>query len=141
MTRRELGSFHDLSRRIPSALRSDFGRVIENLMDVTGARGAVLVDDDGYAIDYVYDPEQLTALDIQLIGAQVEQAARHMQRSAIKHDLGTAVAVVEGTAGSLLVGPVGGHYVLTFVLAHGADLGKALPHYEAVRSTIEHLLT
>lgn len=139
MTRR-VGSFHDLSRRIPSAMRSDFGRVIENLMDLPGAWGAVLVDDDGYAIDYVYDPRRLTELDIQLIGAQVGHAAIQLQASAQKLDLGTPAAIVEGKQGALIIGPVGLHYVLTFVLRPDADPIAALALYEAVRSTVEHLL-
>lgn len=139
---REQGSFHDLSRRIPSAMRSDFGRVIENLMDIKGARGAVLVDDDGYAIDYVYDPERLTEIDVQLIGAQVGQTVHRMQTSAAKLDLGTPLALLEGPDGTLLVlGPAGVHYVLAFVLDEGVDTGRLLAHFEAVRSTIEHLLT
>lgn len=136
-----VGSFHDLSRRIPSAMRSDFGRVIENLMGVKGAWGAVLVDDDGYAIDYVYDSERLSDLDIQLIGAQVGQSVLQLQKSATKLDMGTPAAVLEGATGNLILGPVSVHYVLAFVLQADADLQKALAHFEAVRSTVEHLLT
>ncbi|MCA9651742.1 MAG: hypothetical protein H6712_08045 [Myxococcales bacterium] len=138
---REVGSFHDLSRRIPSAMRSDFGRVIENLMDIKGARGAVLVDDDGYAIDYVYDPERMTELDVQLIGAQVGQTVHRMQASAAKLDLGTPLALLEGPSGLLVLGPAGMHYVLAFLLDEGVDSVRLLAHFEAVRSTIEHLLT
>lgn len=138
---REVGSFHDLSRRIPSAMRSDFGRVIENLMDIRGARGAVLVDDDGYAIDYVYDPERMTELDIQLIGAQVGQSVGRMQGSAAKLDLGTPLALLESPRGTLVLGPASVYYVLCFVLDPGADPPRLLDHFEAVRSTIEHLLT
>ena len=138
---RELGSFRDLSRRIPSAMRSDFGRVIENLMDIDGARGAVLVDDDGYAIDWVFDPEALTELDIQLIGAQVGQTVNAMERSAAKLDLGNPVALVESDRGHLVLSPVSVHYVLAFVLGPEVDANRILDHFEAVRSTVEHLLT
>ncbi|MEM7160176.1 MAG: roadblock/LC7 domain-containing protein [Myxococcota bacterium] len=138
---RELGSFRDLSRRIPSAMRSDFGRVIENLMDIDGARGAVLVDDDGYAIDWVFDPETLTELDIQLIGAQVGQTVNAMERSAAKLDLGNPVALVESKRGHLVLSPVSVHYVLAFVLDAQVDANRILDHFEAVRSTVEHLLT
>lgn len=137
---REQGSFHDLSRRIPSRMRSDFGRVIENLMDLKGARGAVLVDDDGYAIDYVYDPDRMTELDIQLIGAQVGQSVHRMQTSAAKLDLGTPVALLENDVGVLVLGPTGVHYVLAFMLDPDADTSRLLGYFEAVRSTLDHLL-
>jgi predicted regulator of Ras-like GTPase activity (Roadblock/LC7/MglB family) len=129
------------ARRIPSAMRSDFGRIIENLMDVPGSMGAVLVDDDDYAIDYVHDPEVLGELEVQLLGAQVGQIVAKVQRSTEKLDLGTAVIVVQGERASLLAGQVGNAYVLAFMLRHGADVDAGLHHFEAVRSTVEHLLT
>lgn len=138
---RQSGSDREHSQRIPSAMRSDFGRIIENLMDVPGAKGAVLVDDDGYAIDYVHDPNLLTEIDVQLIGAQVGQIIARTQHSVEKHDLGTAVVIVEGDHGSLIAGAVGIVYVLAFLLERDSSLEQGLHHFEAVRSTVEHLLT
>ncbi len=135
------GSDREHSRRIPSAMRSDFGRIIENLMDVPGSMGAVLVDDDGYAIDYVHDPDQLAELDVQLLGAQIGQIVARTQQSAEKLDLGTAVVIVEGERASLIAGAVGIVYVLAFLLERDANLDQGLHHFAAVRSTVEHLLT
>lgn len=122
-------------------MRSDFGRIIENLMDVPGSMGAVLVDDDDYAIDYVHDPAVLGELEVQLLGAQVGQIVAKIQRSAEKLDLGSTVVVVQGGRASVLAGQVGNAYVLAFMLRHGADVDEGLHHFEAVRSTVEHLLT
>jgi hypothetical protein len=138
---RQTGSDREHSRRIPSAMRSDFGRIIENLMDVPGSMGAVLVDDDGYAIDYVHDPGQLAELDVQLLGAQIGQIVLRTQHSAEKHDLGTAAVVLEGERASLIAAPVGIVYVLAFMLRREASVAQGLHHFEAVRSTVEHLLT
>lgn len=129
------------SRRVQSALRSDFGLVMENLMDVPGAMGAVLVDDDGYAIDYVHDPATMAELDVQLLGAQVGQIVARTQRSAEKHDLGTAVVLVEGDRASLIAAAVGLDYVLAFMLRCEPGAAEGLHHFAAVRSTCEHLLT
>jgi predicted regulator of Ras-like GTPase activity (Roadblock/LC7/MglB family) len=135
------GSDREPTRRIPSAMRSDFGRIIENLMDVPGAMGAVLVDDDGYAIDYVHDPAAITELDIQLLGAQVGQIVARTQRNADKRDLGAALVLVEGERASLIAAEVGFDYVLAFMLRCEAGVAPSLHHFEAVRSTVEHLLT
>jgi hypothetical protein len=138
---RQTGSDREHSRRIPSAMRSDFGRIIENLMDVPGSMGAVLVDDDGYAIDYVHDPGQLAELDVQLLGAQMGQIVTRTQKSAEKLDLGTAVVVLEGERTSLIAASVGIVYVLAFMLRRDASVAQGIHHFEAVRSTVEHLLT
>jgi predicted regulator of Ras-like GTPase activity (Roadblock/LC7/MglB family) len=134
-------SDRDPAHRIPSAMRSDFGRIIENLMDVPGSMGAVLVDDDGYAIDYVFDPAKLEELDVQLLGAQLSQVVTRAQTSAEKLDLGTAVVIVEGDRACLIAGAVGIVYVLAFLLEHDANVDQGLHHFAAVRSTVEHLLT
>jgi len=141
MIHRPTGSFVDLSSRIPSAMRSEFGRVIENLMDVPGSLGAVLVDDDGYAIDYVYDPELLDAIDVQLVGAQVGQIVLRTLASASKFDVGTPLVLLEGHNRNLMSGPVGEFYVLAFILDRDANVAQAFDHFEAVRSTVEHLLS
>lgn len=138
---RQSGSDRALSRRIPSAMRSDFGRIIENLMDVPGSMGAVLVDDDGYAIDYVHDPRVLAEIDVQLLGAQLGQIVARTQRGAEKHDLGTAVILLESAHTSVIAAPVGLVYVLAFMLRGEASVAEGLYHFEAVRSTVEHLLT
>jgi predicted regulator of Ras-like GTPase activity (Roadblock/LC7/MglB family) len=138
---RHSGSFVALSRRFPSAMRTEFGRILENLMDVGGSMGAVLVDEDGFAIDYVFDPDALQDLDVQLMGAQLGQIVARTQRSAAKHDLGTPVVLLEGQHANLIAGPVGGIYVLAFMLHHHANVAQGLQHFEAVRSTVEHLLT
>lgn len=139
LARRQTGSF-ELARRVQSAVRSEFGRIIENLMLVPGSMGAVLVDDDGYPIDYVFDDEVVDELDVQLMGAQLGQIVALTQRSAAKHDLGTPVVLLEGRT-NLIAGPVGLDYVLAFMMQHEANVAQGLHHFEAVRSTVEHLLT
>ncbi len=138
---RSTGSFMRVAPRLASALGSEFGRVIENLMDVPGAMGAVLVDEDGFAIDYVRDPAALDDLDVQLLGAQINQVVASTQRSAAKHDMGTPVVLLEGDRANLIAGPVGEIYVLAFMLHREANMAQGLDHFEAVRSTVEHLLT
>lgn len=139
LARRQTGSF-ELARRVQSAVRSEFGRIIENLMLVPGSMGAVLVDDDGYPIDYVFDEQLMDDFEVQLIGAQLGQIVARTQQSAAKHDLGTAVVLLEGQT-NLIAGPVGLDYVLAFVMEHEANVAQGLHHFEAVRSTVEHLLT
>ncbi|MCX4245800.1 roadblock/LC7 domain-containing protein [Paraliomyxa miuraensis] len=139
VARRQTGSF-ELARRVQSALRSEFGRILENLMIVPGSMGAVLVDDDGYPIDYVFDETIITEMDVQLMGAQLGQIVSLTQASAAKHDLGTAVVLLEGRT-NLIAGPVGLDYTLAFMMQHEANVAQGLHHFEAVRSTVEHLLT
>lgn len=139
VARRQTGSF-ELARRIQSAVRSEFGRIIENLMSVPGSMGAVLVDDDGYPIDYVYDAGLIEEIEVQLMGAQLGQIVTLTQRSAAKHDLGTPVVLLEGRT-NLIAGPVGLDYVLAFMMQHEANVAQGMLHFEAVRSTVEHLLT
>lgn len=127
-------------RRIFSAMRTEFGRAMEDLMDVPSSMGAVLVDDNGYAIDYVHDPAVLAELDVQLLGAQISQVVARTQESAEKHKLGTTAVVLVGERGSLVVGPVGVDYVLAFMLCREASVDEGLQCFEAVRSLVAKLL-
>ncbi|MCA9712307.1 MAG: hypothetical protein KDK70_41105, partial [Myxococcales bacterium] len=60
--------------------------------------------------------------------------------SAAKLDMGTPLVLLEGESGSLMAGPVGDHYVLAFKLHRQANVAQAIDRFEAVRSTVEHLL-
>ena len=83
----------------------------------------------------------MAELDVQLLGAQVSQIVAKTQRTADKHDLGTAVLLVEGDRASLIAAEVGFDYVLAFMLRCEPGAAQGLHHFDAVRSTVEHLLT
>jgi predicted regulator of Ras-like GTPase activity (Roadblock/LC7/MglB family) len=121
-------------------MRTEFGRAMEDLMEVPGSMGAVLVDDDGYAIDYVHDAAVLAELDVQLLGAQLGQIVARTQTSADKHQLGGVAVVVMGELGSFIAGPVGVDYVLAFLLCREASADHGLRRFETVRDIVAKLL-
>ncbi len=123
-----------------SVLETDFGKLLETVMAVPGALGVVLSDDGGYAIDYVFHPTRLDALDIQIIGAQLIQPIQRVIQTATAHGLAEAVIVLESKNRRLLCAGIDDDYVLGAMLAGQTNLALAMRRFEVVRSRLCDLM-
>lgn len=126
-----------------SGLGTEFGLVLRALVgDVAGARGAVLLDRDGNAIDYANDADAITELDLQIAGAQVTLALVETSDFAGRRGLGAPQVLVEGGGGSIMgtiVEPVDA-VLLVLVLQRQANLGAAWRRFDAAQSRLAALL-
>jgi len=128
---------------VASLLGTEFGRVLAELVDgVPGARGAVLSDRDGYAVDYARDPQRMDGLELQIAGAQLGHPLARTHAVAVRHLIGTSSVLLESDVGALLGAVVDEHEgtVLVLVLAPGASLGRALVRFDRARTAIALLL-
>jgi predicted regulator of Ras-like GTPase activity (Roadblock/LC7/MglB family) len=120
---------------------SEFGEVLADLVESTpGAQGAVLSDGRGEAIDFAHRPTQVTALDVQIAGAQVGQVMAKLQRSATIFGLGVADVVVQGTRGTLFTSQLYSEYLLTVMLDHDCNIARITLRCAEVRATIRDML-
>lgn len=123
-----------------SALGTEFGRQLETVMSVPGVLGVVLSDDRGYAIDYVLDPERMTPLDVQLIGAQLGQPMQRLMEVAGRRGMGDLVVVTESEQRRLVCTTIAQEYILAAMLEHEANLAKAMRRFETIHVRLETLL-
>lgn len=122
---------------------SEFGQALGAfLASRANVRGAILTDNRGDPIDFAHRPDQLTALDIQIAGAQVESTATRVQAWCTRHNLGTCEILVEASHGLLFCGIPGRECVLTSLHDHAAyadPLGQ-LAAFTALRRRIATLI-
>ena len=126
--------------RCPCKLGTEFGAVLEELMLVPGAMGAVLTDDRGYAIDYVRRSGKVSDVDVQLLGAQVGQALEKLDEVLRRRGLLAPVVVLEGDRGALVVAPIDGTYAMALLLMRPANVALALRHFDIGRDRLARLL-
>lgn len=105
---------------------SEFGVALAEFVQADlGARGAILSDEEGDPIDFAHRHGAVTPLDLQIAGAQVEQAATRMSAWCARQGLGRCEILIEASHGLLLSAmPGDGGYVLTS-LHRSPDLGAA----------------
>jgi len=130
---------------IESHVGTEFGRVLVDLVvAVPGALGAVFSDCDGYAVDFAIDPTRVAGLDMQIAGAQLGLPLSRTHDSLVRHlvGLGSASVLVEAERGALLGALVEPHdrAVLVLLLAPHASLGRALVRFDRARTAIATLL-
>jgi hypothetical protein len=113
-----------------SAMGTEFGRVLELLTEVPGAAGAVLSDDRGYAIDYVRRADNLSDLDVQLLGAQIGQPLERLATGLAPRGLRAPVVVLESPAHALFVAHLEGAYAMALLLAQPANFALAMQRFE-----------
>lgn len=123
-----------------SALRTEFGKLLETVMTVPGVLGVVLCDDGGYAIDYVFDERNYSSLDIQLVGAQLGRPLPAVLKTATRHGMPSAVVVVESSTFRLMSAMIADEYVVAAMLARETNLALALRRFEAARTRLITLL-
>jgi predicted regulator of Ras-like GTPase activity (Roadblock/LC7/MglB family) len=120
---------------------SEFGELLAELTEATpGARGAVLSDGRGDAIDFAHRPERIGELDLQIAGAQVGQAMARLQHDAVRFRLGAVDLVLQGSRGTLLTSQVGREYLLTLMLEQDANIGVAARRFARTRGELLRLL-
>ncbi len=82
---------------------SEFGVALAEFVGAEpSARGAILTDDDGNPVDYAHRHGAVTPLDLQIVGAQVEQATARTAAWCARQGLGTCEILVEASHGLLL---------------------------------------
>lgn len=106
------------------------------------ARGAILTDREGDPIDFAHRSARLSALDMQIAGAQVEQATARAQAWCLRHGLGACEILVEASHGLLLSAAPGRECVLSSLHARGADddPDALLAEFAALRRRIAALI-
>lgn len=123
---------------------SEFGQALGQFMaGRSNVRGAILTDNRGDPVDFAHRPDKLSALDVQIAGAQVEAVASRLQQWSDRHGLGACEILVEASHGLLLFGCPGRECVLTSLHDHAAyadPLGQ-LAAFAALRRQVAGLFT
>ncbi|MCY0990255.1 hypothetical protein OV203_24150 [Nannocystis sp. ILAH1] len=128
---------------------SEFGRVLADYITrETAVRGAVLSDDQGDAVDLVFDEDRTTALEVQILGAQLDRAAERLSSWFQDRGRGPCEILIEASHGRLCCAFVGGAYVLAVVSepaqgddeARAAEAERVLAGFRDLRRDIEALL-
>lgn len=76
-------------------------------------RGAILTDAEGDPIDFAHRPAEVSALDLQIVGAQVEQTTLRAQAWCTFRGLGRCEILIEASHGLLLTASPGSGAVLS----------------------------
>ena len=129
--------------RIDSHVGTEFGLVLAELVAaVPGAIGAVLSDRDGHAVDFALDRTRIDPLDLQIVGAQLGHALSRTHDTTVRHLIGSASVLLEGSSGALLGAVVDpeDHTIVVLLLGPHASLGRALVHFDRARAAITTLL-
>ncbi|MFZ6182953.1 hypothetical protein [Nannocystis pusilla] len=128
---------------------SEFGRVLADYITrETAVRGAVLSDDQGDAVDLAFDEARTTALEVQILGAQLDRAAERLTSWFQDRGRGHCEILIEASHGRLCCAFVGGAYVLAVVSepaqgddeARAAEAERVLAGFRDLRRDIEALL-
>ncbi|HEY0137246.1 MAG TPA: hypothetical protein VGB85_24350 [Nannocystis sp.] len=93
---------------------SEFGAALAEFVGAElSAHGAILSDAEGDPIDFAHRHGAVTPLDLQIAGAQVEQAATRMAAWCVRQGLGRCEILIEASHGLLLSAAPGDGCVLT----------------------------
>jgi predicted regulator of Ras-like GTPase activity (Roadblock/LC7/MglB family) len=107
---------------------------------ISGSLGAVVTDSYGDTIDYAFDGQKASLLDVELTGAQVGQSIERLRSIAVIFGLGDPSILVEGDEGSLLVRGIDHQCTLAVMLARGANLAQMWREIPALLGDLEDLL-
>lgn len=128
---------------------SEFGRALAGYLAAEpAARGAVLSDGEGDAIDFAYDPSRTGELEVQILGAQLDRAATRVAAWCAAKGRGTCEILIEASHGRLCCAHVDAAYVLAVLFdpsrgddaTGAAEAERLLAGFRAVRRQIEALL-
>lgn len=127
---------------IRSRLGTEFGRLLSPLVRITpGGIAAVLSDDEDEAVDFAHDPAEISALDVQLLAAQVGQSVRRLTGAATRHRLERPLVLLETSVQKLIASTIGGSFTLALLLHHRANIAIGLRAFDETHRRIEALLT
>lgn len=100
---------------------SEFGQALGAFLAGRAyVRCAVLTDNRGDPVDFAHRPARMSALDVQIAGAQTEAVAGRVQAWCDRHKLGVCEILVEASHGLLLVAVPGRECVLVSLHDHAA---------------------
>ncbi len=129
------------SRAVQSCLGTEFGLALQTMVVGTpGAVAAVVSDDEGDAIDYAHDPEEMDALDVQLLAAQISQSLFRVDGTASNFGLDAPVLLLETSRYGLVASPVADDYVVAMLMERRANMGRAFDCFRQGRHTLHGLL-
>lgn len=104
---------------------SEFGVALAEFVRAElSAHGAILSDDEGDPIDFAHRHGAVTPLDLQIAGAQVEQAATRISAWCVRQGLGRCEILVEASHG-LVLSAMPGHGCVLTSLHSPSDPGAA----------------
>ncbi|MBX7082866.1 MAG: hypothetical protein K1X88_26915 [Nannocystaceae bacterium] len=132
-----------VAAHVDSHLATEFGEVMAALVaTVPGARGAVLTDRDGHAIDFALDAGAIDDLDLQIAGAQCARTLAAMHHLAQRRALGRTAVLVEASAGCLLGATLreADELTIVLVLRARAHLGFALAAFDRACDELARLI-
>lgn len=93
---------------------SEFGVALAEFVRAEpSARGAIVTDNDGDPVDYAHRHGAVTPLDLQIAGAQAEQATTRTAAWCARQGLGACEILVEASHGLLLSAVPGQGFVLS----------------------------
>jgi len=132
----------ECSHGLHTGAGSSFGAVLAAWVAGTpGARGAVLCDDAGDAVDYAHDPTAVSALDIQLVGAQLSFATTVVTRWARRAGLGRdPVTLLECRAAIVVTSAPATGFFAAGLLGRPANLGRCLRNWDGAMAKVRALL-
>ena len=120
---------------------SEFGdRMAQLLVEVKGASGVVLSDEQGDPIDTARRPDRIEEIDVEIAGAQIGQCVALLNRSSLVFGLGTPMVIVETRHGMLIAKPLQHSYLLTLVLDRRASLTQTARFFEAATHDLDKLM-
>ena len=122
---------------------SEFGEALAAHVGETPAiRGAILTDAEGDPIDFAHRPAEVSALDLQIVGAQVEQTTLRAQAWCSYRGLGRCEILIEASHGLLLSATPGGGCVLSSLQRPGPDTDPEhlLASFAALRRRLTELI-
>lgn len=93
---------------------SEFGAAIAGFVGgEPSARGAILTDEEGDPVDFAHRPAEVSALDLQIAGAQVEQTTTRVTAWCARQNLGPCEILIEASHGLILSAAPGHGTVLS----------------------------
>lgn len=128
-------------RAIKSRFGTEFGAVLEPMVETTpGAVAAVLSDEQGDAIDFAHDPNEISDLDVQLLGAQIGQTVLALEKVYRRHRLDEPALLVESAHHGLLACSLRGHYILAMLLDRRSNVAAAFTAFARATKSLDALL-
>ena len=123
---------------------SEFGEALAaHVSTRPDVRGAILTDAEGDPIDFAHRPGEVSALDLQLVGAQVEQSTLRAQAWCSHLGLGRCEILIEASHGILLAASPGSGSVLSTLLrpAPDPDPERLLASFAVLRRRVTELIS
>jgi hypothetical protein len=122
---------------------SEFGEVLAAYVArEPAARGAILTDAEGDPVDFAHRPAEVSALDLQIVGAQVEQTTLRAQAWCSFRGLGRCEILIEASHGLVLSASPGAGCVLSSLQrpTRDPDPERLLASFAELRRRVAELI-